>query len=374
MNCDVIILGGGPAGIAAAITLSEAGVSTILIEKCFYPRDKTCAGILTEKTISFLMERLSFPKKKYAFTSNQIALTYQRTNKAQCSVQFPFTFVERQSFDYDLLKICKKKGTKIIEGVTVTKQYPSKNTVILSNHQSITYKCLIVAEGVFSPTRKQLGLTNIPCAFCIQDTIRRELCPDPLLNLQQIQLNFGDIPFGYSWIVPYSEHISIGSGAFLEQSDYSALLLQHNMFCEYAGLTSPVKRRGAFVPIGGFGNQTEHSYENIIFIGDSAGLANPLTGEGIYHALLSGFYAGKSYLSNPQKFRTTYLSFIQPMIDQLAEQKTLISQFYDQMLLETIFLQFKDCTEYLSEICDEVISSETKSYYALFAELQLLLR
>lgn len=374
MNYDIVILGGGPAGIAAAIILSEAGISTTLIEKNIYPREKTCAGILTEKTISFLSNNLSFSEIGQTFSTNQVKAMYQRNSIVHLMVQSPFWFVERQIFDFQLLNICRKKGTHIIEGLSATKLFPNENKILLSNKQSLTYKFLIIADGVFSPARRQLGLSKVPTAFCIQDTVKRNLCPNPLKQLQEVQLNFGDVPQGYSWIVPYQDDIAVGTGIFANPADYRALLAKHEILCKHIGLPTPTKRRGAFVPIGGFNTQTEHPYENIVIVGDAAGLANPLTGEGIYHALLSGFYAGKSYLMNMQNFRTTYLSLLQPMIEQLTEQKSLLPQYYSQNLLENIFFQLKDCPKYLSTICDEVFSLETKSYRSLIMELQQLFR
>lgn len=374
MDYDVIIIGGGPAGIAAATILSRAGVSTALIEKKSYPREKTCAGILTQKTISFLEQVYSFSKIKQSFSCNQITTMYQRNDLGQFFVQFPFVFVERQIFDSELLDLCQKEGTNIIEGLSVVKLLPAINKIILSNGKSLTYKFLIASDGVFSPTRKQLGLLNIPKAFCIQDTVERSLCPEPLKQLQDMRLNFGDVTPGYSWIVPYQNHIVVGTGIFTNQVDYSALLAQHETLCNHVGLPAMVKRRGAFVPIGGFYDQTGHPYENIVIAGDAAGLANPLTGEGIYHALLSGFYAGKSYLLNTQKFRTTYLSLLQPLLEQLAEQKELLSKFYQSIILENILFQLKDCPEYFATICDNVISLEKQSYRSLIMELQELFR
>ncbi|MCM1261770.1 MAG: geranylgeranyl reductase family protein [Butyrivibrio sp.] len=374
MNYDVVILGGGPAGIAAAITLSGAGVSTVLIEKNIYPREKTCAGILTQKTVSFLEKNFSFTQTKHAFSANQVTTMYQRNNMGQFKVQFPFVFVHRQIFDFELLNICQKNGAHVMEGLAAVKLFPDENKIMLSNNQSITYKSLIAADGVFSPTRKQLGLANVPTAFCIQDTIERKLCPQSLSKLQEIQVNFGDVSMGYSWIVPYQEHIAVGTGIFTKQFDYPDLLTKHNMLCKHLDLPEAAQRRGAFVPIGGFENQTEHPYENIVFTGDAAGLVNPLTGEGIYHALLSGLYAGKSYLLNYQKFRTTYLSLLQPMIEQLKEQQSLLSKFYNPTLLSNILFNLKDCPEYLSTVCDNVVSLEKQSYYSLIMELQQLFR
>lgn len=374
MKYEVIILGGGPAGIAAAIKLSSAGISTLLVEKNKFPREKTCAGILTQKTISLLKENLYVPEIEQIISSNQVTIMFKRNKIGQFNIQIPFSFVERHAFDHKLLNICQKSGTNIMEGLTVIKIFPDENKIILSNNQVLTYKYLIAADGVFSQTRKQLGLSNSPAAFCIQDTFERCICPEPFKHLQELQLNLGDIALGYSWIVPYHEHIIVGTGAFTDHVDYSSLLAKHTKLCEHVGLLNSTKKRGAFVPIGGFEDQKNHPYDNIVMIGDAAGLANPLTGEGIFHALLSGVYAADSYISNSQNVRETYLSFLQPILEQLAEQKSLISKFYNPLMLESVLFQLKDCPQYLSTICDDVISLETRDYSSLIMELYQLLR
>ncbi len=372
MNYDVVISGGGPAGIAAAIILSRAGVSTVLIEKNTYPREKTCAGILTSKTLDLLKNKFSFPEINSS--SNQVSLMYKGNNAIRFTVQHPFTFIERRIFDSMLLELCQRDNTFIMEGLTIKQLLPSYNQIILSNDKSLTYKCLIIADGVFSPTSKYLGLPPLQKAFCIQDTIKRELCPTPLKQLQELQLYIGDIQLGYSWIVPYPQNIAIGTGIFLNKTDHSTLITKHEALCRKMHLPCSAQRRGAFVPIGNAAEQIMYPYENIVVIGDAAGLANPLTGEGIYHAILSGYYAGKSYLKNQQSFKQVYLSFLQPIIEELSEQKKLLSKMYDPFLLENAFYQFKDYPEYWKATFDDVVSSEKRSYSSFLMELQQLLR
>ena len=60
MNYDAIIVGGGPAGTAAGLALSKFNLSVCLIDKCFFPRSKVCAGIITEKTIRILKKQNVF--------------------------------------------------------------------------------------------------------------------------------------------------------------------------------------------------------------------------------------------------------------------------------------------------------------------------
>jgi len=54
---DVVIVGGGPAGSTAGLLLAQAGLSVLIVDKAFFPRDKICGGFLTDKTLK-LIERI----------------------------------------------------------------------------------------------------------------------------------------------------------------------------------------------------------------------------------------------------------------------------------------------------------------------------
>ena len=63
---DTIVIGAGPAGVSCAIRLQKAGVSTWIVEKRSFPRDKTCGGLITEKTLLLLSDLLDASKEELA--------------------------------------------------------------------------------------------------------------------------------------------------------------------------------------------------------------------------------------------------------------------------------------------------------------------
>lgn len=374
MKFDVVIIGGGPAGLSAGFALAETGTSVAIIEKNYYPREKTCAGILTQKTACFLKDKIPQLDIMHFFTTNQLSLFYKDERTIHVPVNYPFILVDRKQFDYKLFNICKASNVHIIEGKKVSAINPDKNILYLNSGETVLYDFLVAADGSHSITRKSLGLQGMPLAFCIQDSIERCLCPDSLAHLQELQLHFGNLSFGYSWVVPNNECIVIGTGVFENKFAWSKLQEQHNKLCSKYFLPEISKRRGAHVPIGGLIDQTSYPNENIIFIGDAAGLANPLTGEGIYYALLSGFLASEAYINNRIQFKTTYLSLLHNILDNLKQDRYLLASFYDCYMLENIFFQLKDYPEYFSDICDEVVSLEQRSYLTLIEELNGLFR
>ena len=70
MKTEVVIVGGGPAGLAAGIELAKEGINTVLIEYHEHPRKKTCAGILTEKTHKLLADMISLDENPLVLSQN----------------------------------------------------------------------------------------------------------------------------------------------------------------------------------------------------------------------------------------------------------------------------------------------------------------
>lgn len=371
MQYDVIICGAGPAGLSAAITLANAGASVAVIEKYSLPREKTCAGILTAKAIAFLEENIPTLDIRQFLSSNKIVLFYKNEISACLQVNNPLIWVDRKKFDSELLNICKALSVEIIQNQKIKSLYPEKNMLCLDNSQVMFYNYLIAADGVHSKIRTLLQIPAVSSAFCLQYYFSPTTRTDYMKN---IQLYFGHVPLGYSWVVPNHEFTIVGTGSFMK--DYNAINLQkkHDALCTHLFSDAALKRRGAYVPIGGLNREIAYPYENIVFVGDAAGLANPLTGEGIYHALLSGTLASKAYVNTQKKSKTKYYELMRRTISNLHEQYDLLYTLYNDSILHNVFSQLHEYPEYLSTIYDEVVSLEKKSYAELYQELKALFR
>lgn len=374
MTYDAVIIGGGPAGAAAGLALANSGASVCIIEHTIFPRRKTCAGILTEKTVKLL--QIMFPKISLATydSTNDVTLLSGGSDICVFSTQYPFVLIDRESFDYELLRACKRVGVHVVEGAETTLFLPQKSELVLHNGIHVSYGVLIAADGVHSQIRKRLGIPNIQKGFCVQDIINREFCSEPLLSMSGLRLSFGDLAFGYSWVIPNRTHIIVGTGVLEDNSNWKNAFETHLKLCNRLDLPTSAVRTGAYVPIGQLTDQETHPYENIVFIGDAAGLAHPLTGEGIYYALLSGQLACNAYLQNKTRFRTTYLSCLKDTADSLSKDAGLLQQFYSDKIIKNFAMQLKDCPEYLASICDDVISINKRDFDSVLLEIQHLLK
>ena len=117
---DVAIIGAGPAGSTAAFCLSKVGLNVILIDKCFFPRDKLCGGLVSTKALK-LLERFfneteeSLKEKQIInFSSNKFEFVCKKKSLAKCYTKIPTHFVERTVYDKFLLDKAVDSGVKII--------------------------------------------------------------------------------------------------------------------------------------------------------------------------------------------------------------------------------------------------------------------
>ena len=106
---DTIIIGAGPAGMAAAITLQKNGISNAVIDKSFFPRNKVCGGLVTYKTLETVIEltdtgATDLISDVFCDTDRIIEL-YFKNERLTCSeVDIPLYFVRREKFDFFLVK------------------------------------------------------------------------------------------------------------------------------------------------------------------------------------------------------------------------------------------------------------------------------
>ena len=288
----VVVVGGGPAGSSAAHTLAAAGVEVCVIDKSAFPRDKLCGGLLT------LRSKKTFQK---IFNSDWSPVIQKRSRGAQFYFKKKLLnsvtdhkdifFTCRREFDAFLLQLAEKRGAKILLDRQVQSVNHERSTLTLSDGQEIGFDILIGADGVNSVVAKSL----FGAAFK-QDSIgfglEMEVPLSPEIRpIKDPEIYFGLLDWGYGWVFPKRDTLTAGVGGLLRASpkmkeDFEAFLKTR------FGHVPPAKIKGHFIPFGDF--RRTPGKGNILLCGDAAGLVEPITGEGIAFAMLSGFYAAES--------------------------------------------------------------------------------
>ncbi|MBM7624676.1 NAD(P)/FAD-dependent oxidoreductase [Sporohalobacter salinus] len=290
MKSDIIIVGAGPAGAYAAYRLAQLDLDVLLLEKERLPRYKSCGGGLTSKVFRFVSEFNLSNVIEDEIT--RVVFTHDLENPIKLDFAEPFTYMTmRNRFDYFLVNQAKKAGAKIKEETEVVNLELMEDKVqVYTAENNYTARYVIGADGVRSLVAQKLGLMNdLEYAIAYEKEIK---APYQVLESQRgtINLDYGIVHGGYSWIFPKKDHLSVGVGTFAKGVDLRESLEDY-LVREKISDYEVFKTTGHPLPAGG--TKRELTKERAILIGDAAGLVDPLSGEGIFYALKSADVASQ---------------------------------------------------------------------------------
>jgi geranylgeranyl reductase family protein len=288
---DVIIVGSGPAGSTAAYFLGEAGKRVLLLEKERLPRYKLCGGGLS---IRFLREQ--FPFSFDSIVKNDVsAVSYIFGESVNTIPLAPdaITMVMRDEFDQHLLR---HTSAEVKDGTAVrsVKEYADRVVVETSRGEVYEAACLIGADGANSIVARSIGLRP---RRLLAAAVEAEVPATPELLQrfgQEMVFIFGEIHYGYLWIFPKKEYLTVGIGALRPKRGELQACLKRVM-ARYGISLENIPLHGHPIPI--FTRFEKISTRRILLAGDAAGLADQLSGEGIRFAIKSGRLAAETILS-----------------------------------------------------------------------------
>ncbi|RJQ43951.1 MAG: geranylgeranyl reductase family protein [Nitrospiraceae bacterium] len=305
-NYDVIIVGGGPAGSTAGYLLSKSGLRVLIIDKSTFPRNKLCAGLITYKTVK-LMERVfgetveSLKEKDLInYESDYYEVYYGDKLIAHRNVAVPFRFIERESYDHFLLKKARDAGTDLIEGEGIGLRSLDilKSSVTTLSGKTYSADIIIGADGANSRIRRSFFVDlfgredwseNLAAAheiFLSRDSVRKKF--------EHPVIFFDCVDCGYAWIFPNRERLKIGIVA-LKKKNKEDVLTTFRTFLSGLDLHLGEEKIHSYVlPYGCF--LPSPAFRNVMLIGDAAGFADPLLGEGIFYAQRSAELASEAIL------------------------------------------------------------------------------
>ena len=276
---DVIIVGCGPAGSAAAKILSKNNINFCMIDKQKFPREKLCGGGLTNKSVN-LLKKLNFSIEKIDIKKTEQVEIIAKNIKKELNLNNNIIMIDRIEFDYNILK--QVINNNLFEEENIINV---EGNILKTNKNEYEFKYIIFADGVNGYSRKLIENRNF--GFCV------EYNSETLTN--RTILDFGIIDGGYGWIFPKSKHTTIGLGIFSNnKNDYINLLV--NLAKKNNFEIDKTKIKGYHIPIFSKKTYEKSVIDNKIIVGDAAALVDPISGEGIYYALASGMYAAESII------------------------------------------------------------------------------
>ena len=311
-NCDVLVVGAGPAGCAAAFDLAAGGHSVLLLDRAEFPRHKACAGGLTRKTL----RRLRYSVEPVTRQSVS-AITVERSpdHITTFASRHPVCVMTvREELDAYCLRQTLERGARFarIGPITAIESRPDEVT-LTTQTAAFHARFLIGADGVHSRVR-QLVCGNRPAWFRSGFALEAQVRP-AAGSPADLLFAFDPVSRGYGWIFPRRDHLNLGlyTVASNEKLDRVRLLSWIRARFEDAAVDDIT---GQYL---GFGAENAPPSETpVLLVGDAGGFADSLTGEGIYGAIASGQGAAAAI---DQSLRTS-----QPVQQSFAEHTAPLRQ------------------------------------------------
>jgi len=298
IKCDVLVVGGGPAGSSAARAASIQGAKTILVEKQKIITNVPCAEGIGSYLFPFLPFKI--PKDQLIWNINGILFSDGETQIIQKNHFYKAWSINRGKFDNFLLQMAKKNGSKIMMNSELTdlKMFDNKkvNKAYITNDKKqiiIEPEIIIAADGVESTVAKKLGLIKET-----EDSIGHVVSWE-MKNVDNIyphleQMFFGNFaPRAYAYVFPKSKNtanIGVGSTKGDENLDkYFEIFTNEIIKNQVKNAVKTINRSGK-APIKKRIDNIR--YKNIIFTGDSANQNFKPYEEGILPSIICGDIAG----------------------------------------------------------------------------------
>ena len=282
---DIVVIGAGPAGSCAAQAAAQRGARVLLIDR--------------RQRIGIPVQCAEFvPQRVFCHTSLPSTCVIQGVEKmvthlpdgTSYEMKSPGYMVDRSLFDKELVASAVLAGAKIsIETRAVSLFAGGLAVERGSERESIRSKILIGADGVHSTIARFVGQPSLKTVVALQYEV---VMPKPQNHVDVFFHN--DYEGGYAWFFPKGSTANVGMGVVASKTAQLPGLLGDflNRLIESKKLASAeiVSKTGGSIPCEPC---QKTFFDNVLLLGDAAGHAHPVTGAGIFNAVVGGEIAGR---------------------------------------------------------------------------------
>ncbi|MFI6128418.1 geranylgeranyl reductase family protein [Micromonospora sp. NPDC051141] len=286
---DLVVVGGGPAGLSAARAAARAGVRTLVVERATHPRYKTCGGGLIGTSLAEAGDVIEVPAQdrvdRVTFTRDG-RRGFTRRHGAPV-----ITMIRREEFDDRLRAAAVSAGAEVREGVAVraVEQDPDEVRLRLADGEVVRARAVVGADGSSGVTARHVGVR-----FRQVDLGLELELPVPAVERDRwrgrVLLDWGRVPGSYAWVFPKGDRLTVGVISARGDGERTRAYLRD--FVARLGLSgiAPEHDSGHLTRCRADDSPLRHG--RVLVVGDAAGLLEPWSREGISYALRSGRLAG----------------------------------------------------------------------------------
>lgn len=309
-ECDVVVVGAGPAGTASAIHLQRRRRKVVVIDKAAFPRDKCCGDGLTTSALRQLELLGLDPKTVPSWTAIEQTV-WRSPSGRELAISLPgdgvrFATARRADLDAAMVALAVDAGVDVRESCALEHVETAKDRVLVTTADGTSFSAayVVAADGMWSPTRKMIGLGEKTYLGQIH-AFRQYFTNVTGFASDRLWVSFErDLLPGYLWSFPVGNGcVNVGFGVE-RRNGMSAQTMKHTW--------ETIKERAHFKDALGHDAVPEAPHKawpipanidvrsitsregRVMFVGDAARAADPLTGEGIGQAMEMGTNAAAS--------------------------------------------------------------------------------
>jgi geranylgeranyl reductase family protein len=303
-NCDVIIIGGGPAGSTAAWRLAQGGARVVVLDAAHFPRVKLCAGWVTPTVWRTLeLEPASYPLTIQPFSEATLELGGE-VHETRWARTASYGIIRREFDDY-LLRRAEVAGAEVFEGVRVQAVERDGDTMCVSTGDKSYHAPMVIgAGGHHCPVSRAFGEVSGKETVVVTRESETHLGAKRLRGLTMRHGTpelFAEPDFrGYGWYFTKGDFLNLGIGclgtgkdlnrrctALVERLRADGRLPEELKLDPFRGHAYAIHLSRPRRPAG----------DGFLLSGDAAGLARGVSGEGIGPAVQSGKLAAETVLA-----------------------------------------------------------------------------
>jgi menaquinone-9 beta-reductase len=319
-EAEVVVVGGGPAGSVAAATLAELGRDVVVVDQSAFPREKPCGDGLTHSAVEVLeelgLEELAAQGQAVEDCRIVIAHGTETQGWYRPPARLPrsrfMRTVPRLALDHALLDAAIERGARFTQARADGPLMDGDvaQGVALSapdGRDRIAARCVIAADGATSRMRRAAGIggeTVGTQVYAVRQYFTTAESLDPVFDVYVPLLYEGGLLAGYGWVFPIEERRAnvgvayYGAPAGRPRARIRRVLasfvreLEEREGERFGALTDPSRAIGS--PIAVHFSAGRCQLGNLLFCGEAAQTADPLTGEGISFSMRSGRAAARA--------------------------------------------------------------------------------